>query len=637
MTADTSPAMGITSKTPEPAPSVSAAQAQGLMAYADPWTTPPEAFFDIYDLLPRMIEPRVHLQLDGRRGTGKTVLMVNSYLRVRQQFEATRGSPPYNVGIYIDLSQDVGVSRDQLPLTRGVALFQQILRLVLTASSRPGHRRDRRFWGLQDYLEERPHWFRRLIGRWRLERYRSFVERLCDDLYAHPLFKHIYDAQRGLYTPAPRLKPVRVAASAQPAQTRVLPASIRQHRGLPSLVYEKRLVDLYRQYGYKLGDVLDPMLDAMQVQHLILYLDEWSGPSVGSDTQSYLFEQLAHSFKAGGRVTLKFATVPGATRLAFDSSPTQLPVVHLDNLAAFQPHWLRRRLMRMLILNLNASVGKGFPLQRYLSDNQEQAGFPAFINDVFQNEDGADELIQASEGLPRQMLLLFMAALQLQSLYASRKRLSAAMIRMAARQLFATQYETTISHDQVVKEVFGRMAMAGRRIVDVERVPLFYDALDWLVNEGVVYRCASTGSSPASMADTGVPSTAETPQAATEPPAGAPASTAETSQAVPVPPAGEAQPAPASAPALAAAALERVGDALAQPQTTRPLEVESLIRYKLSYPAEVHRLSSQQTALTPAWFETLRVEQVTDCERYQDPPRVNLAELSSDLFETGKG
>lgn len=476
-------------------------QAQRLVAYADPWTTPPEAFYDIYDLLPRVVDPKQHLQIEGRRGTGKTVLMVNSYLRVRERFEAMRGSPPYTVGIYVDLSQDVGAPRENMPVVRGYLLFRQILQLILTVTSRPGNRRDRRFWGLQDYLEERPQWFRRLWGRWRLDRYRAAVERLGDDMYSHPMFQQILKAQRGLYAPAPKLKAFaqnapRVAASAMPRRAAgpvQLPQSFRQTRMLPSLVFEKRLVDLYRHFGHKLLDALDPLLDAMQVKNLILFIDEWSGPSIGSDTQPYLFEQLANTFTPDSRVTLKFATVPGATRLAFDSSTTRVTPIYLDQLASFQPHWMRNRLIRMLILNLSASIGPDFPLARYQNETEEKAGYPTFARDVFQNEEALDELVQASESLPRQMLLIFMSAVQLQSIYGARRRLSAAVIRMAARQLFTTQFEVTINHDRVVGEVFAAMLQAGARVVDVERLPVFYEALDWLVNEGVIFRCGSSG------------------------------------------------------------------------------------------------------------------------------------------------
>ncbi len=598
----------------QPSP-VSNAQAQRLSAYADPWTTPMEAFHDLYDLLPRMTDPLESVQLDGRRGTGKTVLMVNAYLRVRQQFEASLGSPPYTVGIYIDLSQDIGAARDQLPLIRGMLLFQQIAGMILTASTRPGHRRDRRFWGLQDYLDERPHFFRRLIGRWRLERYRAHVDRLADDMYAHPLFQQIYNAQRGLYTPAPKLKPLqtRAAGPAAPAPQE----AVRQHRGLPTLVFEKRLVHLYKVFGYKMLDTLEPLLDAMQVQQVILYLDEWSGPSVGSDAQSYLFEQLANTFMSGSRVTLKVATVPGATRLAFDSSNTQVTPVRLDNLASFQPHWLRRRLMRMLILNLSASAGKSFPLQRYLADGQDAADYPAFVQDVFQNEGAADELAQASEGLPRQMLLVFMAALQLQSLYSPRKRLTAGMIRMAARQLFAAQHEVVLNHDRVVSEVLNHMLQAGRRVVDVERLPVFYGALDWLVNEGVVFRCANTGVSAGSSASTSMPMPTTTPLS----------TSTSTSTSTPAP-----TPTPTPAPTPTSTSTSTLAPT-PTPAPMLPKPADAYIRYRLCYPAEVFRLASLQPAVDPAWYDALRVEQVTSCEYYPDAPRVDLTALAAALFE----
>ena len=87
----------------------------------------------------------------------------------------------------------------------------------------------------------------------------------------------------------------------------------------------------------------------MQVERLILFIDEWSGPSIGSETQPYLYEQLAHTFLPGGRVVLRLATIPGATKLTFDGSSTKVPSVYLDQLANFQPNWMRKRLQRLLI------------------------------------------------------------------------------------------------------------------------------------------------------------------------------------------------------------------------------------------------------------------------------------------------
>jgi hypothetical protein len=475
--------------------------AQRLIAYADPWTTPPEAFYDIYDLMPRLSAPGANLQLEGRRGTGKTVLMVNAYLKLRRQFEATRGTPPYTVSIYIDLSQDVGTPRSNPPMVRGYLLYRQILQLILTASLRPGHRRDRRFWGLQDYLDERPQWFRRVFARWRLNSYRAYVDSLADQFYQDPLFQQMLKASRGeAVTAKASAGSLRMARVATPRGQPLQQARARP-RGLPSLVYEKRLITLYNEFGARARDLLEGVLDALQIDSLILFIDEWSGPSVGSETQPFLFEQLAHTFLPGGRTVLRLATIPGATKLTFDASKTEVPAVHLDQLANFQPNWMRKRLKRLLILNLATSVGPRFPVATYLSDEQDKDGYPLFLRDVFHDEAAADELALASESLPRQMLIQFMAAAQLRGLYTPQRKISAGLVRMAAGEHFATQLAVTIRQDPVVSAVFDEILKAGCRVVDVERVPMFYDALDWLVNEGVMFRCEPGKEGPSTMVD----------------------------------------------------------------------------------------------------------------------------------------
>ena len=462
--------------------------AQKLVVYADPWTTPPEAFCDIYDLQPRLCTPDSHLQMDGRRGTGKTVLMVNSYLKLRRQFEDAKGSPPYTVAIYIDLSQDVGVPRSNPPMVRGYLLYQQILKLILTASGRPGHRRDRRFWGLQDYLDERPQWFRRVFARIRLDRYRQYTDNVTNLMTQDAQFQHMLRALRGeSLSNQPLTANLRIARMAMPKGQLAQPARTHTH-GLPSMVYEKRLLSLYRTYGAQTRELLESVLDALQIEHLILFVDEWSGPSIGSETQPYLYEQLAHTFIHDGRVVLRLATIPGATKLTFDGSTTRVPAVRLDQLASFQPNWMRRRLLRMLIMNLAATMGSQFPGAAYLTDEQEKAGYPLFLHDVFHDADAADELLRASESLPRQMLLQFMAAVQLRTLYRVSRKLTAGQIRMAAGEHFASQLAVTICRDPLVNAVFDQILKAGCRVVDVERVPAFYEALDWLTNEGIIFR-----------------------------------------------------------------------------------------------------------------------------------------------------
>ncbi len=474
--------------------------ARRLTAYADPWTTPPEAFYDLYDLLPRLCAPDAHLQMEGRRGTGKTVLMVNSYLALHRQFEEAKGSPPYTVAVYVDLSQDVGAPRDQLPVVRAYLLYQQILQLILTASLRPGHRRDRRFWGLQDYLDDRPHWFRRMYGRFRIDRYRHFASHLVEAINQDSSYQHVLQTMRGDGDGRSLDFTFRKAHSVTPRGHVMAPIHPHAH-ALPSLVFENRLLSVYRRFGAQTSELLEAVLDALQIKHLLLFVDEWSGPSIGSATQPYLYEQLAHAFPHEGRVVLRLATLPGATKLTFDSSTTHVPTVHLDQLASFSPNWMRRRLLRMLISNLAVALGDRFPRGLYLAAEEEQQGYPRFLHDVFEDREAADELSRASESLPRQMLIQFMAAVQLRSVNGSTRRITAGHVRMAAGEHFASQLAVTIRQDPIVSAVFDAILRAGCRVVDVERVPRFFEALDWLANEGVLFRVDAEPSLDTTLVD----------------------------------------------------------------------------------------------------------------------------------------
>jgi hypothetical protein len=222
---------------------------------------------------------------------------------------------------------------------------------------------------------------------------------------------------------------------------------------------------------------------------------------------------------------------------------------------------MRRRLLRMLIMNLAATIGPQFPSAAYLTDEQEQANFPLFLHDVFHDAEAADELLRASESLPRQMLLQFMAAVQLRLLYRVSRKLTAGQVRMAAGEHFASQLAVTIRQDPLVSAVFDQIIAAGSRVVDVESVPAFYDALDWLTNEGIIFR---------SDAPNGLETTYR----------------------------------------------------------------EGYLRYKLSYPAEVYRLTlaGQHQAQRLEVYDRLQIENVTYPERYPNPPQVILSPLEEQWF-----
>jgi hypothetical protein len=59
---------------------------------------------------------------------------------------------------------------------------------------------------------------------------------------------------------------------------------------------------------------------------------------------------------------------------------------------------------------------------------------------------------------------------------------------LLAAPLMWAKNQLRVKPDRDLQKIESQLN-AGRGVVDVEGVPAFYDALDWLVNEGVMFRC----------------------------------------------------------------------------------------------------------------------------------------------------
>jgi hypothetical protein len=458
-------------------------QVTKLIPYADPWEFPDDAFYDVYGVLDQLLGLTQHTQLEGRRGSGKTVLLVRAYLDLREGFEKERDSPPYEaVSIFIDLKRDVAAPKNFPPMVRALMLYRQILAQILTVSSRSDrNRKVRRFWGLEDFLDERPNWFRRTWARWHLIKYRSYLRSLGDKVVDDAQFQQIKRWQSTLGGGAG------FAAEISPTPK----FSIKGDLGTKANrvdSFETRISGVFQLFAGRVSGLLDKLLEAMQVDNLVIFLDEWSDVAVGVETQPFLYELLTQTFPSGGKVSIKLATIPGSTQLTLRPEAPRVDILSLDNLA-FSSKWVRKRLLHLLMRNLVAVTKGKFP-RRYYTEEEVSAGFPLFRQDFFLEKSALDEFIYASENLPRQMLLIFIQSYRLCHRYVRNNRqLSAPVVKLAAKNYFDYYQFRIIKGENKLKSVFEYIIAGGHRVIDVEIIPEFREVMSWFVDEGVLFKC----------------------------------------------------------------------------------------------------------------------------------------------------
>ena len=449
-----------------------------LLPYADPWTFPLEAFYDLYDILDQLLSTTTHTHLEGRRGAGKTVMMVKAYRTIHEQFLKEKGSPPFeSAAIFVDLKSDVQAIHNDPPQIRALTIYHQILEYLLTIKSRQEGRKQRRFWGLEDFLDERPNWFRRTWARWHLGRYKNYLYK-WDKVINIKKFQEKIRYERNFGGTA------QLGATFNPENPLVLSgqydASATRNRSQEDFVSGE-----FTLFSGKVRGYLERLLDAMQVGKLIIFLDEWSDSKIGESTQPYLYELLMQTFPAGGRVAIKIATITGSTKLTFGAEPPRSQPISLDSLATNDTE-LHHRLTFMLLRNLRI-VSKGKFPAKFMSAEEESNRFPAFRKTFFSDEDALSEFLLASENLPRQMLLLFLSLSRIHKKYGS--RISAPFVRMAARDYFYHSHLKRIERDPIQDGVFGEIIRKGSRVVDIELAPRLRETVINFVEDGILFRC----------------------------------------------------------------------------------------------------------------------------------------------------
>lgn len=450
--------------------------------YVDAWSFPVEAFVDIYDLSEQLSNAGDHILLQGRRGIGKTLLMVKSYLNIRNAFEINKGTPPYNLAIYINLNEDGMISSDEnLPTLHAFHLYRKILDSILTVKGRSErHRRDRRLWGLEDFLNARPNWFVRNYARWRVRRYKNYISAL-GELIAKSV--SIQETQRHS-----------TAFSAEGSGGITLPernASIYggySAKGQRSKEIEKRIEYQMQLRSSRIRSLLENIYQAMGIENLILFIDEWSSDSVGLKAQPHLYKFLTQTFPSGGKTVMKIAAVPGMVRLTGENSKTpNVKVLNLDQAVAVKGNVIRNRYLELLIRNL-AAFSTNFPKDTYMTPDPE-VGIEAFKKSVFDKQ-ALDEFFRAGENLPRQMVDIFTQAARIRSLYTPNQKFSKEIIRNAACNYFRScQDKYHVSVNPILSEILTSLLRAGSKVIDIERSPNFILQLDTLIGDGTLIKC----------------------------------------------------------------------------------------------------------------------------------------------------
>lgn len=355
----------------------------------------------------------------GRRGTGKTHLL-----------QAYQLNPKHKVlPIYLDLrkSLDASVRHETQPevaSTISLKCFQQIVLLLAEA--------------YQIYLEkliksdvysaerapdEILEMLARLVdlskGEWQMA---ELVEH--SDAYAMERSDTTIDGFTG-----------RVVISKVPtAEVGVSNSSTNQNK--ENLSSMSKLKGELRLPFAKIISVLEEINRGLSLARTVLLLDEWS--SLPLDIQPYLAEWIKRSFMASPRYVLKLACIRYQSNFNFNSQSSKVGFevggdifvgVDLDDILVFDKN-------KSAVTHFFARL-----LYNHLTDAHSILANPElnqsrFINDIFSERRAFEELIKASEGIPRDFLYIFTSSFRKSQEHPSWKSVGVPAIVDSAKDFF---------------------------------------------------------------------------------------------------------------------------------------------------------------------------------------------------------
>ena len=427
---------------------------------------PSDVFIDIYRLLDHLMECG-NLQMRGRRGTGKTMYLLKGQQQLGEDYFNGRSR---RISAYVDLKTLHDFHEVPSLVLRAENVFREVIRTVVSGRHGEGARR----YCLKDYVERQG-----VVRRWSANR---AVKALLDLLSGQ---------EEGVVSQVEFERICLAEYQVIHRKTSPGPSSAFESNG--ALISGLREID--RQYfgdlHLEVNQKLISILNALKIDSLVIFVDEFSSPTVFQGIQAPLLDRLLRAFD-GERVSVKVAAVPGTT-IVYESDPTGvsprqgvLGVFDFEDQSLKNSQGIQTGNFEVFLRNL-ANTELFYRI--YLDANDAERGFTNFINDTFEKPSDFYEFLQAGEGLPRQMLEVFFESNSIRKSMNPKGKLTGLHIQLASRQSLQITYRSQILGDKKCAAILMRIYQVNSRVIKIERVPEFVDAVARLAHWGFIHAC----------------------------------------------------------------------------------------------------------------------------------------------------
>lgn len=396
--------------------------------------------------------------LYGRRGTGKThVLQI-----LGDKFSKTTGVQCVYLDVRLLGSAHLFQDETQSPAIRCVAVFKDMLSIIqselLDIATDP--LRDGR--GIQEVSD---------FAEYLMRKTSEVKKREVRDVEQH-------GKQTGLDT---QLSTTPTTASAKLDIT---------NRNDSSTTTETSYSEAFRETVIfsEVNQMLDQTLDALQIQHLVLLIDEWT--SLPADMQPFVAEFLKRSFFPSNRVTVKIGSLEYRSRftlgvksgnpIGFELGPDITANLDLDDYYVYErnPERVTDIFHELLYRHVRSGLHDDL-LSRYSVKDAN-----SFRTRLFTERDTFIELVRAGEGVVRDFLGIFASAF-FKAKSTGRQKIDLHSVEEAARDWYETDKSTVLSDEQhkalhrIITDVIGnrqtKMFMLRREDANHRMIQSLFD------------------------------------------------------------------------------------------------------------------------------------------------------------------
>lgn len=441
---------------------------------------PDQVFIDIYGLLDHLTKPG-NLQLRGRRGTGKTMYFLKGQYQLAQSFFC--GENRDTISAYVDLKSVHQYSEVPSLVLRAEKIYRELIKTLISGieNIQGIHR-----YILKDYIDKSD-----IARRWSAnntqKKILQIVDIPADHLLSTEKYNELCEREQNLIQKSQSITG-RYEREINPAKTHSLPRAF---------IDELRAIDngSFSNTHHTIRHLLINILDTLKIQSLIVYIDEFSSPTVLQAIQIPLSDRILNTFD-GNRLSVKLATVPGTSIVLenmtaakdqnADNMKNNISTFDFETQAIKDPEVIETGNFEVFLRNLANSDHR---FLSYLNTLQIEDGFNRFLNDTFETYDDFYEFIKAGEGLPRQMLETFFNANIIKKNHNPDGKINSLHIQIASRQNLQITYQSQIKGSNKCEEILARIYKVNSRVFKIERIPEYNNAIDLLTHWGFIHAC----------------------------------------------------------------------------------------------------------------------------------------------------